>query len=601
MPMTAPRATPADLTRRIAIETPESVVIELELAGIGSRFAAAFADMILLVLLLLAAVLGLSLLDLEGGLGAWTAAVFILLGLLIFWGYFALCEGLLNGQTPGKRSVGIRVVMDTGHPVTFGAAVSRNLLRLVDSQPAFLYFAGSLFIFFHPLHKRLGDIVAGTIVVRDRPTETRLSVAAGAEPLVAPGVGEAPELADDEFQVLEQFLARRDGFDEPVRARVAQNLVRRFAERLPRGSVGVEGRLEALFAHERARRGGAMAAAVKGRGGASAATARFIARKQESWERFRAAATLAEKGGLKHMDGEALTVFAARYREAAADLARARTYGVDARVLAGLERAVSAGHNALYGLRGVTGAPLRRLALRDLPAAVWAARAYVLAAFLLTFVPAVGGYVLIREQPERAAELLPDAMIARAEAGVAESRAGVGYAQMPSPFLPIMASSIIANNIQVAIAAFALGITAGVGTVWVLFFNGLLFGSIVGLFANYGLAGWLLTFVAGHGVLELTAIFISGAAGLRIAHALLSPGDVPRRDALVVAGRASILLFGFATLLLVLAGIIEGLLSASDAPAMLKVGVSAASALLLVLFAIAGKRAATNGRGDAGT
>ncbi len=296
----------------------------------------------------------------------------------------------------------------------------------------------------------------------------------------------------------------------------------------------------------------------RGEGGRSiGATTRFIARKQAGWETFRAAALAAERGGLRRMSGEALTAFAARYREAAADLARARTYGVDPRIVAYLERAVAAGHNALYGLRGVARVPLRRL-LRELPAEAWRSRRYILVAFLLTLLPAIGGYALLREQPARAAELLPDGMIARAEAGVAESREGIGYAETPSPFLPIVASSIIANNVQVAFAAFAFGITFGLGTIWVLLFNGLNVGAVIGLFANYGLASWILTFIAGHGVLELTAIFVAGAAGLRVAHAMVVPGDLPRRDALIVAGRHAIRLVAFASGLLLLAGTIEG-------------------------------------------
>jgi uncharacterized membrane protein SpoIIM required for sporulation len=108
-------------------------------------------------------------------------------------------------------------------------------------------------------------------------------------------------------------------------------------------------------------------------------------------------------------------------------------------------------------------------------------------------------------------------------------------------------------------------------------------------FANVGVAGWLLTFVAGHGVLELTAIFIAGGAGLLVARALIAPGDLARSDALVIAGREAMRLVGAATCLLLLAGTIEGLLSASDAPGTLKLAVSAASAMLLVLYLAAGR------------
>ncbi len=102
-------------------------------------------------------------------------------------------------------------------------------------------------------------MVAGTIVVRDRPTDQRLAIEAMEVPA---GVAlDPPELADEEFAMLEQFLARREQFDVAARQRVGQSLLRRFAERLPREARGIEGRLEALFAVERARRGGAMAGA----------------------------------------------------------------------------------------------------------------------------------------------------------------------------------------------------------------------------------------------------------------------------------------------------------------------------------------------------
>jgi uncharacterized membrane protein SpoIIM required for sporulation/uncharacterized RDD family membrane protein YckC len=596
--MTGPRET-RGFTRRLAIETPESVVIELELAGLGSRFAAAIFDTLLIVLLLFVTALIFVAVTPRGsgGGGAWAAAIMILVFFAIFAGYFVLCEGLMNGQTPGKRSFGLRVVMDTGHPLTFGAAVARNLVRVVDVQ--FGYLVGCAFIFLHPSHKRLGDIVAGTIVVRDRPHEQKLTVtaetpvqAAQAAEARAPLVMDAPELTDEEYRLLEQFLTRRVQLEPAVRNRLAYGLVNRFKDHLPRESRGVETRLEALLTLERARRAGAMAGARAGRGGVATGSSRFVARRQAVWEQFRADAILAEQRGLRRLPGEALTAFAARYREVTADLARARTYGVDPRAIEFLERTVSAGHNALYGLRGVTRVPLLKLALRDLPRAVWNARMYVLVAFLLTAAPALGGYALLREHPERAVELLPDGMIARAEAGASDAAAGRGYAEAPSLFLPVMATSIIANNVQVAFTAFAMGITGGIGTVYVLFFNGLFLGAVMGLFANYGLLGWLLTFVAGHGVLELTAIFIAGGAGLMIGRALIAPGDAPRRDALVVASRQAVLLVGFATLLLLLAGTIEGLLSASDAPSAVKFGVSAASAVLLVLLALAGRRQA---------
>jgi len=180
-------------------------------------------------------------------------------------------------------------------------------------------------------------------------------------------------------------------------------------------------------------------------------------------------------------------------------------------------------------------------------------------------------------------------MLARARAGAEHRAQGVGYAQQPSMYLPVIATGIITNNVQVAFLGFAFGITAGIGTVLLLVFNGLYFGAVLGLFANYGLAGWLLTFVAGHGVLELSAIFIAGGAGLLVARALLAPGDLTRRDALVLAGRQAVRLVGASVLLLGLAGTIEGLLSASDAPAPFKFATSGATVVLLILYLASGR------------
>ena len=137
--------------------------------------------------------------------------------------------------------------------------------------------------------------------------------------------------------------------------------------------------------------------------------------------------------------------------------------------------------------------------------------------------------------------------------------------------------------------ALAGGLAGGILTVLSLVYNGLSLGIGFGVFANHHAAGYLATFIAGHGVLELTAIFISGGAGLRLAQALVAPGDLTRKDALVLQGAVALRMIGAVVCLLVVAGAIEGLLSASDAPPAYKFAVSALSGVLLACYFASGR------------
>ena len=563
-------------SNRLAIETPEHVVVELELAGLGSRLAAVTVDAFFLGLMIVVTtfvILKLATIA-STGMAVWIVAVGIGLVFLGTWGYFVLFEAFSGGRTPGKQLLGLRTVLDTGHPLTFGPAAARNLLRVLDSMP----FIGLPLVLLHPQNKRLGDLVAGTIVVRERPGEVAIPGAAVREAAAAPDAEGAPELSDREYALLSQLIERLADLDPGRRERLVSDVVGRLAPRYPNRSSDPETFLIELFAAEQARRRGRFAT-----GSPAGPAARFVMLKRGAWEEFRARAAQVELRGLRALTPRAIPAFAALYREVAADLARARTYGVDPRVLEYLERVVTAGHNAIYGPLARRGR-LSRILLRELPAAVVRERLAVLAAFALFAIPAIGGYFAIRERPATAYELLPESIIARAEAGVSEAATGTGYAETPDPFLPVVASGIIANNVQVAFGAFVFGITAGLGTFLILAFNGLFLGAVLGVFANYGIATWLLTFVAGHGVLELAAIFVAGGAGLVLARALIAPGELRRRDALIVQGRTAISMIGAATCLLILAGVIEGFLSASDAAPAVKFGVSAASVVLLGLY-----------------
>src|SRR5881409_1889821 len=583
-----------DLRQHHGVETPEHVDVRFELAGVGSRVAAGLLDLLLLLLGLLLVWLGGTTIASDitpphGTARGWVTAVLILLTFSLVWGYFTLFEALNGGRTPGKQLLGIRVVMDTGRSLTAQAAVVRNLVRFIDCYfPALPFAPALLAIALHPSNKRLGDMAAGTIVVRDRPTDWTLGTTVGtaARETAAEAVETGPpELSEEEFRLLDRFLGRLNELAPDVQRRITADLVRRFEPRIPRRSPDLPGYLVTVFAEEQRKRRSRFAprAQAGAAGRITVPAERFVQKKREGWEAFRTTALRMERSGVGALAPGEIPAFAAQYREVAADLARARTYQVDPSVIDYLERVVTAGHNALYRARGKERTPLPHYILRDFPAAVAQSWRYVLLAFLLFSVPAVVGYVMIRERPELGEELMPG-MVARAEAAAENQAEGRGYAETSKEDRPQTAAWIITNNITVSFGTFVGGLTGGLLTAWLLFTNGMMLGLVLGLFKNYQAMNYLLTFVLGHGVLELTAIFISAGAGFRLANAIIAPGDRTRRDALVVEGRIAARMIGAVVKILAIAGTIEGLLSTSPAPAAWKYGVSAASAVFLLLY-----------------
>lgn len=574
----------AELRRQhLIVETPEHVMLDFEIAGIGSRALAALIDMAILLSVLVTGVLLSALLGRLGlRLGSWGAALFLIGGFALWYGYFTFFEGLRAGQTPGKRATGIRVVRDTGHAVTLAAAATRNLIRIADFLPP-PYLLGAILVALHPRAKRLGDMVAGTVVVRDRPVESRRAPAAPP----SPDTLAAPLLSDEEFRLLARYQARAGTLAEGARDRLAAGLLARFAAHVPANVAADAGFLDLLYAEESARRQGRLGA----RGTSGSRGDQLAARQSARWAEFQALTERATRNGLGSLAAAELPDFAARYREVAADLARARTYRADPVVIERVERLVAGGHNALYRDERQTASIVWRTVAREFPAAVVHARRHVFAAFLAFAAPAAIGYSMLRERPALAEEVLPQVMLDRA----AEARGRIAerhtYAEAEARVRPLMASWIIANNVRVAFACFAGGVFAGVGSLLLLAFNGLSIGTVAGHFANVGVLRYLLEFIIGHGALELFAVWIAGAAGLLLGQAIVSPGDLTRGDALVIAGRVAVRMIGAAVVCLLVAGTIEGFISASPGGIGIRVAASGGSLLFLGAYLLSGWRA----------
>lgn len=159
-----------DPSEKLTIETPEQIALEFPLAGLGSRALALLYDSLIQFIAALVIFIAMALIkpDLSAHWAAannWVIALEVFGAFCLYWGYFTLFEAFWNGQTPGKRHAKIRVISDSGRPITVFEAIARNFLRVVDSLGG--YFVGCVAIAVDKRNRRLGDMVAGTVVVHE--------------------------------------------------------------------------------------------------------------------------------------------------------------------------------------------------------------------------------------------------------------------------------------------------------------------------------------------------------------------------------------------------------------------------------------------------
>lgn len=204
------------------IQTPENVAFGYQVAGIGSRFLATLLDTLLIFLLqvvvILVFILILSSFDLLGEtIAAWVYAMLGIVGFIFFWGYYIFFEMLWNGQTPGKRWVGLRVIRTDGTPITLSESFIRNLTRLVDFLPA-MYGIGIISMFLDKQSRRLGDLAAGTLVVHDRApisiqalsVKRTVNFSMQGFKIVSLDGFPLERLTNDDLALIEDFLLRRE-------------------------------------------------------------------------------------------------------------------------------------------------------------------------------------------------------------------------------------------------------------------------------------------------------------------------------------------------------------------------------------------------------
>lgn len=304
---------------------------------------------------------------------------------------------------------------------------------------------------------------------------------------------------------------------------------------------------------------------------------RWVEKRRSHWDRLEQLVSLSGRGGVSGLSPTDLQELALLYRQIAADLATVREDSTSANLARYLNQLLGRAHNLIYMGRKTESRNILTFYRYTYPAIFRETFSNTLAAFLIFLCAAVAGCLLSLSDPSFPLHLLGPRMIESIEQHKMWTESIV-------TIKPVASSQILTNNLSVSILTYALGIIAGIGTVWMMLLNGLLIG-VVGTAcwqAHMSLPLW--SFVAGHGVLELPAIFIAGGAGFILARGLLFPGALPRRESLVRAGSQSAKLFFGTIPLLLIAGFIEGFISPSHVHVALKFGLATALFALLVLY-----------------
>jgi uncharacterized membrane protein SpoIIM required for sporulation len=285
---------------------------------------------------------------------------------------------------------------------------------------------------------------------------------------------------------------------------------------------------------------------------------RFIDTHQAEWARLAALSMTARRGPRQLEPGE-LDELVALYQRVSGHLARARTAYADPALHARLTSVVAEANAAIYGGRPRARASLRRFATETFPTAMWESRRYLAVAAAWLFVPAIAiGWWL------QGSEQALDAAVSPADrAALLESEFVDYYSQAPAEQFSTL---VLTNNIRVSLVAFALGCLLCLPGIAILAYNGLNIGVVGAVFVDAGEPGTFFGHIAPHGFLELTAIAVTAAAGLRVGWAMIAPGDRRRGDAVAAEGRAAVVLVLGCIPVFVVAGIIEGFVTPAPVP-----------------------------------
>ena len=303
----------------------------------------------------------------------------------------------------------------------------------------------------------------------------------------------------------------------------------------------------------------------------------FTNKKRSVWSELEELLNRTRRRGVKDMSTIQLNRLGYLYRRITSDLAVARRDFPDDHCVTYLNALASRAHASIY-----QASPLKRNTIRNFfrygfPTLFRRNLPFIVAAFLMFAIGFGTAYWIALAKPAFAERLTHQHIV---ETIHAEEM----WTDIPALRRNLAASFIMTNNIRVAFLAFASGITFMVGTVCILAFNGVHIGVIAGLCHVHGLALPLWEFVSPHGYIELTTIFIAGGAGLKMGYALIAPTQFTRKQALTDAAKIAVQLIGGCVVLLIIAGVIEGFVSPSSLPPIVKIGFGFSTGVLLFCY-----------------
>jgi uncharacterized membrane protein SpoIIM required for sporulation len=285
----------------------------------------------------------------------------------------------------------------------------------------------------------------------------------------------------------------------------------------------------------------------------------FYQSRKREWELLSELLERAQKD-VKRLSPSDVERLASLYRSASSDLALARRDFPRHRIAQFLNQLVARTHAVLYQGEPLAWKKVKGFAAGGFPRLFRETFIYTFLAFLLFTLPALFAGFSVASSPESALWVLP-VEVQRLIPIVENKELWIDISVEERPYT---SSFIMQNNIRVSFLAFASGVSGGLLTLWILVQNGLILGGLLGLTAYHGIGFELATFVIGHGVIELSVIFMAGGSGLMLGWALLRPGLMRRRDALALAARKAVQLLGGAVPWLVAAGVIEGFISPNE-------------------------------------